>query len=99
MELQAAAAVQIKMVELQELQQRLVEVEQVLRAAQLQLEIQIVRQRDLCLAMVHIYKVALLAVWPVLKAAVVEVVVTTAAAAVLIKLDQSMAAAAVVQAT
>ena len=73
--------------------------EQVLRVALVQLEIQIVHQRDLCRAMALIYKVALLAVWLVLKEAAVVVVVTTAVAAVLTRLDQSMAAAAVVQAT
>ena len=73
MELQVAAAVQIKMVEPQELQQRLVEVEQALRVALVQLEIQIVHQQDLCRAMAHIYKVVLLAVWLVLKEAAVAV--------------------------
>ena len=93
-----AAAAQIKMVELQEPPQQLVAVEQALRAALVQLEIQLVHQRDLCLAMAHIYKVALLAVWLVLKEAAVAAVVTTAAAAVLTRLDQSTAAAVVVRA-
>ena len=90
---------QIKMVGLQEPPQQLVAAEQALRAVLVQLEIQLVHQRDLCLAMVHIYKVALLVVWRILKAAAAVVVVTTAAVAVLIKLGQSMAEAVAARAT
>jgi hypothetical protein len=87
------------MVELQEQRQQSVAVERALLVVLAQPEIRIAHQRDLYLAMVHIYKVAQLAVWPVLKEAVVVVVVTTAAAAVLIKLDQLTAAVVVARAT
>ena len=102
MELPAAVVVLTRTVAKQVLQQLLVGVELTLQAVLVRREIQVAQHHHLCLAMVHIFKVAHHVIKLMQRAAAAAVVVTTAAAVVHIKplvVDQKMEAAAEVRAT